>query len=334
MRIGETAEQYLDRRGDDDEVWIKGFKDGMTTIRIPPEPKTVKWTTYREHYDEGMGYFPCCEAKDCVGCTDTNPKVRDRSRRYAINALDSEGRVQVYKIGSRLYRTLQGREQRLGTLSDRDYIIVRTGQKLETNYDVDPGEKYDIDWPEPDELHDIMAVLGAKYESTAALYNGGAENQSEPEPEAEEPKANPRMRKAAPVAEPESEPDKPAPRTNPRAKKTAATAEPEPVEEDEGEPNEAEKPPPRRRMAGAAKSPAQGSSVTEVTPQPETSRDEAPTGDDVNGWGPNPSDEIIEAADTATIKAWLDDYEAEYPARAPRSRIVAAAKKLAAEPPF
>lgn len=331
MRIGETAEEYLDRRGDDDEVWIKGFKDGMTTIRIPPEPKTTKWTTYREHYDEGMGYFPCSEAKDCVGCTDANPKVRDRSRRYAINALDSEGRVQVYKIGSRLYRTLQGREQRLGTLSDRDYIIIRTGQKLETNYDVDPGEKYEIDWPEADELHDIMEVLGAKYLSTAALYGGDVENQSEPEPEPEKQATTSRRRTPAP--EPEPEEPKPAARANPRAKKSAEPPAPEPKQDDpepEPEPAPAN---PRRKMAGAAvKSPDQGSTVKEVTP--ETSRDEAPAGDDVNGWGYNPSDEIIEAADTATIKAWLDDYEVEYPSRAPRSRIVAAAKKKAAEPPF
>ena len=51
-------------------------------------------------------------------------------------------------------------------------------------------------------------------------------------------------------------------------------------------------------------------------------------------WGANPSDELIDSADTAVLKAWLDDEKVEYPARTPRARLIDIAKKHAAEPPF
>lgn len=54
----------------------------------------------------------------------------------------------------------------------------------------------------------------------------------------------------------------------------------------------------------------------------------------VEEWGANPSDEQIQDAETAVIKKWLDDQGVEFPARAPRARLVALAKKQALEPPF
>ena len=87
----------------------------------------------------------------------------------------------MYKIGAKLYRLLQGREQRLNAiaaeagvpkpyLTDRDYMIIRMGQKLDTVYDAEPGDKYEIPMPDPAELHDIPAILTAKYEEVAEAY--------------------------------------------------------------------------------------------------------------------------------------------------------------------
>ena len=52
-----------------------------------------------------------------------------------------------------------------------------------------------------------------------------------------------------------------------------------------------------------------------------------------NGWGESPSEEQIDAADSAQLKAWLDKMEVEYPSRAPRARLIEMAKEKAA-PPF
>lgn len=55
--------------------------------------------------------------------------------------------------------------------------------------------------------------------------------------------------------------------------------------------------------------------------------------EDWHTWGDGPTDVQIDSAETGTIKLWLDAQKVEYPARAPRARLVAAAKKHA-EPPF
>lgn len=169
VAFGKTAAQYQEERGNDDEVWIKGFRDGETRVRILVEPDDM--VTFREHYDEGVGYFPCSEEKDCVGCTDDNQKVRQRSRRFAFPALDERGNQQVYKVGSRVHRSLQSKQQRLGTIRDRDYTVVRSGKNFnEITYDLEPGEKYAVEVP--DDLFNVGEILAKKYADTVEAYTG------------------------------------------------------------------------------------------------------------------------------------------------------------------
>jgi hypothetical protein len=234
---------------------------------------TDAWPSEREHYEEGIGAFPCAErfGIKCVGCSDPSEKVQQRNRKYYFNAIDSKGKLRVFKIGTNLYKTFKAREQRMGggekqPLSDRDYIINRMGKGLETTYDPEPGEKYEVDFPK--QLHDIPQILTDRYESATVAYNGGepvaAKAKVEDEPAAKaEPKAEPKVEKAA-----------------------------EPVHE------------------------------------------ETPPSENPEEWGKNPTDEQIDEADTGVIKKWLDSMGVEYPARAPRSRIVNTAKDKAKEPPF
>ena len=97
VKIGERARDYLDRRGDEDEVWIRGFKDPSTRLRFV-QP-VDDWTTYREHFEESAGYFGCSEERDCVGCNDPSERTRQRPRRYAFNAYDERGRLTVSRSG-------------------------------------------------------------------------------------------------------------------------------------------------------------------------------------------------------------------------------------------
>jgi len=236
-RFGETAEDYDTRRGDDDEIWIKGFRNKDTTIRIL-QP-TREWVTYREHYNQdAKAFHPCTEDSDCIGCNSEDERTRKRTRKYVANALDSEGRLNVYKFGSRMFRTLKGREERSGNITSRDYTIMKSGQGMDTTYDIEAGDKYEID--DIPDLVDIWPLLEAAYDRAVKLIEAGADDDGDDDAE-DEPPARPIQRVAKKVAEPEDDDDTPPP-PKPAAKKAAAkkvaakkVAEPEPEPEPEPE---------------------------------------------------------------------------------------------------
>lgn len=193
MPFGKKASQWEEERGDENDIWIKGFRDGETRVRILVEPGDM--VTYREHYKEGPGYFPCSEERDCVGCQDDDQKVRQRTRRFAFNALNDRSLQQIYKIGSRVHRQLKSKQQRLGTVCDRDYTVVRSGKNFnEITYDLEPGEKYAIDMKEVGDLYDIGEILQGAYTKAVKAYSGESdEDKPKPKPAEDKPKekANP-----------------------------------------------------------------------------------------------------------------------------------------------
>lgn len=170
--FGKKASEYEKEREDaSDEVWIKGFRDGETRIHFLDEPDD--FVTYREHYEEAIGYFPCSEEPDCVGCKDDSPKVRDRSRKFAFHALNSESSQQIFKVGSRLQRTLKSKAQRLKTICDRDYTVIRSGKGMETTYDMESGDAYESSFdPKAEPLYDIGALLARRYADAVEAYTG------------------------------------------------------------------------------------------------------------------------------------------------------------------
>lgn len=281
--FGQAASDYVPAAFDEDDVWIRKFPVGETLVRICPAEMvnekgvtvygTAAWPSEREHYDEDLkSAYPCAErfGIECVGCKHANKKVRDRSRAYFINVLDQDGNNKIYKMGVKLYKIFQGREQRaLGRdasntqpLSDRDFVIIRTGSNMnDTSYDPEPGEAYPVEGGWPDEMYDIKEILKQKYAAAIAFYSGGAGEDSEPA----------------------DEPTTPAPAT--RISKPAAAKAAEPKEE----------------------------------PDPI--------------WFKNPTAEDLEDATSEELKGFLDRREREYPARAPRARLLAEAKKVL-EPPF
>ena len=74
--------------------------------------------------------------------------------------------------------------------------------------------------------------------------------------------------------------------------------------------------------------------ATKAEPKSKAKAKEEPLDSDWNSWGPNPSDEQVDSAETEDIKAWLTSEKVEYPARTPRVRLVAMAKEQAGKPPF
>lgn len=56
-----------------------------------------------------------------------------------------EGKVGLYKIPASLIERLIRRSDKNSTITDRDYIIIKTGKALNTEYDVESGDRAQID---------------------------------------------------------------------------------------------------------------------------------------------------------------------------------------------
>lgn len=306
-----VASDYVPFDSSTSSVWIRGFRDGSTQIRIAPAEKTKEngttvygteaWPFEFEHYDQGMKRSWVCPRKydsslQCWGCNSTNEGTRRRTRTYYINALDDKGEMRIYKMGVKLFGMLEGREKRLKLadpdnvqpLSDRDLVVIRSGKDFnEIAYDVDYGERYKIEWDKY-ELNDIAQALEDAYVEVAALFGDDsvALNEVDGEPVADEAVAETTTPKRIPSRPgpvvSDAPDDKPAPAKRAVAKKTAAKkAAPAPVEETDEDEEE-------------FRIPENGKATVA----------------DLNN------------ADTPELRDWLTRSGIEFPANAPRARLL------------
>jgi hypothetical protein len=145
-----------------DGVYLRNFRKGDTKVRFLEECND--WHGYFEHYIDGQA-VPCMEMDECPSCRSDNDQVSRRSRRYGTFVyLVDQKRVLPFKVGARLSDRLQMRSERNNnTITNRDYIIIRSGIGLDTEYDVDQDERYEVDiaklWAQrgDKEIEDILA---------------------------------------------------------------------------------------------------------------------------------------------------------------------------------
>jgi hypothetical protein len=127
-------------------VYLRGFAKGETKVRFLQEQDD--WIEFWEHRTAtGKGY-PCTGDKTtCPGCTSEIDKQRKASRRYGTYLLLVEkDKVLPFKIpGSLADRIAARAEKNNGTILNRDYSVMKTGEGLETEYDVDQEDKYEVD---------------------------------------------------------------------------------------------------------------------------------------------------------------------------------------------
>lgn len=162
MQFGTPASETTDSGSGD---YLRGLRDGDTKIRFLQEIPT--WIGYWEHYKDKKG-FPCTGDKmTCPGCTSDDERVAKANRRWGANALlVDRGTVLPVKLPNSVKKKMETRAARNdGTVLTRDYVIIKTGSGLETEYDVEQDDKYPID---PDEYvestQDIQAILVAMFE--------------------------------------------------------------------------------------------------------------------------------------------------------------------------
>ncbi len=161
MKFGRRAAEAPER--DSNNTFIRRLKKGDNRVRILQE--IDDWIEYYEHFNPEGFSFPCTgERSTCPGCTSNNDRMKKASRRYATNALRN-GYVEVIQIPSTLKDRLVTRSERNGgTLLDRDFTLIKSGDMLETEYDYDqePKSQLDLSMYAP-QMHDIEALLRQQF---------------------------------------------------------------------------------------------------------------------------------------------------------------------------
>lgn len=174
-RFGTPAAEVNDSSGD----YLRNLKGGDTKVRFLQEIPV--WTGYYEHF-LGKQSFPCTgDRMTCPGCVHDNPEVQKATRRWGTNLLLVEsGAVVAMKLPSTLKKKCENRAARNdGSITSRDYILIKEGNGMETTYDIDQDEKYRVNLEDYDEsLQDIEEILASMFdevfgEGTSEEYLAG-----------------------------------------------------------------------------------------------------------------------------------------------------------------
>lgn len=142
----------------------KGFikyipKNGSMNVRFIQEPE--EWVNYLEHYDTTLRKsYPCSGEQGCPGCRSQERK----SSRYLANAvdLDDNNRVISLQMPKDLANRLVVKYEKWGSITDRDIELSRSGEGLDTVYDLDAAvpDRKRIDKYKP---IDLLKVLEDSY---------------------------------------------------------------------------------------------------------------------------------------------------------------------------
>jgi hypothetical protein len=168
MRFG-TKKSEAPEEFDNDGLYLRNFKDGEQKVRFLQE--TDDWIEFREHYTSDRRSFPCTRDKDtCPGCTSDDEDVQRSSRKYATNVHVVKGNyVAPHRIPISLAKRMFARAERNdGTITNRDYIVMRSGKGLETDYDVEADDKYEVNIKALlKDGKDIEEILAKSFEENA-----------------------------------------------------------------------------------------------------------------------------------------------------------------------
>ncbi len=160
MRFGTPASETNDSSGE----YLRALKAGDTKVRFFSEIPT--WIGYYEHYTNKQS-FPCTgDRMTCPGCTHEDESVQKATRRWATIVLKVDtGEVVPMKLPTTIKKKCESRAARNdGSITTRDYTLVKEGQSLNTEYDVEQEEKYRLDMSKYDDLPDIEDILKAMFE--------------------------------------------------------------------------------------------------------------------------------------------------------------------------
>lgn len=350
---------------DNDDVYMRRFKDEKTRIRILPATGqkvkgltavtvygTEAWPWESEHYHPQLKSFPCVapDGLPCGGCTDPNSRVSKRKRQYYINALDVSGEVRIFKFGAKLMEFLVAAEARFPEgpqsqpLSGRDYWIYRIGipGDLNTTYYPEAVENsnYEIDFTQI-EGHNIKAVLEAQ---AAKAYTFYFDAPAQPAQLVQQP-AQPAV--PGTVVNGPGRPGQPpqqgqiVPQGQPQPHQTTGEWDRLSGQQPGGQivPKSLQGKPTKEPAAVmpqemaeffGMKSPAGDKTVSAVDAAHQVIQAEQKV--DVSTWGPHPTSMDFEEGSNADIRDWLTGMNVEFPPRANRALLIKTATSVADRP--
>jgi hypothetical protein len=151
-------------------TFIPDESKGTLKVRFLTEPE--EWVGYREIYDPiKRKSWPVPPDDTMPGTPEEDTRV---SKRFLANAVEIDSdRVIAVKLPATLVEQLIIRYDRFSTILDRDYILGRSGQGVDTTYYCDPEpptrmktDKYN--------LLDLNGVLTTTYEGVWGVTNNSA----------------------------------------------------------------------------------------------------------------------------------------------------------------
>src|SRR6478752_5758087 len=163
--------------------YLRNWKKGANKVRFLEEADD--WTEFREHYTLEGKSFPCTRDKSsCPGCTHENERVQKASRKFGTNVfLPGSNVVLPFRMPVKVKESMDTRTQTNGgTILNRDYIIYRQGEGMDTSYDVDTDDKYEVDVPEL--LKQALNIEGILQEAFEQNSPGGAVGEASQAPKA------------------------------------------------------------------------------------------------------------------------------------------------------
>lgn len=164
MRFGTRKAESKFTNDNDFLVYLRNFREGDNKVRFIDE--IDDWIAFAEHYTAEGKSFPCTMDRDtCPGCTSDDERMQKASRKYATNLLLlSNDLVLPFRVPMSLAKKLFNRAERNGTITNRDYIVMREGKGLSTEYDLEQDDKYPVDLDTlRSKAHDIENVLATAY---------------------------------------------------------------------------------------------------------------------------------------------------------------------------
>jgi len=163
--------------------YLRNFRDGDNVVRFIDE--VDEWIAYKEHFNANKQGYPCSQDSQCPGCNADTEDERKASRKYATNVyLPSVKLVLPYRVPITLAKKMFTRSERNGTITNRDWVVIRSGKGFDTEYDVEQDEKYALDLNVlRGEALDIEEVFEAMYND---VWGKPEEPKSEKVPDVEE----------------------------------------------------------------------------------------------------------------------------------------------------
>ena len=270
-------------RGGAGGQWIKYVpKNSSMNVRFASEPEG--WVNYDEHYDQmARKSYPCNGESSCQGCQNNDRKTS----RYLANAIDLDanngaGRLIALQLPKDLANRLVVKYEKWGTIMDRDIELTRSGEGLDTLYDLDPSSPSRKNMNKFLPLHDLEKVLQDAWDNVWGDMDDDEDDEDE----------KPRTKKAAAAKAGVA-------KARARSKARAVLDEDDDVDEDDDEDEDDEPVKPAARRAAAKR--------RAKAPEPEFEEDDEDEDEEVEDEEPDEDDEDDEESEVEyTIEELMD----------------------------